>query len=140
MGEKLGRVALAGDVVGLDGDLGAGKTVFVKGIARGLGLREADVTSPTFTLMHRYEGGRLPLVHADLYRIEELEELDEIGLWDEAGEDVVAAVEWLSRAPAAVPGDRLELAIRVEGEVRGVDARATGDASARWLARWLAHG
>ena len=136
MGESLGRVLGAGDIVGLDGDLGAGKTVFVKGIARGLGLEEAAVTSPTFTLVHRYEGGRLALVHADLYRIEEVEELDEIGLWDEASEDVVCAVEWLARAPGAVPGDRLELRITVEADVRVIEAKATGEAARALLARW----
>jgi tRNA threonylcarbamoyladenosine biosynthesis protein TsaE len=136
LGEALGRVLSAGDVVGLDGDLGAGKTVFVKGIARGLGLDDLGVTSPTFTLVQRHEGGRLPLVHADLYRVEDVAELDEIGLWDQAGEDAVCAVEWIARAPKAVPADRLELRFEVDGDGRWISATANGEASAALLARW----
>jgi tRNA threonylcarbamoyladenosine biosynthesis protein TsaE len=140
LGEALGKVVVPGDVVGLAGDLGAGKTVLVKGLARGLGLAEADVTSPTFTLVQRYEGGRIPLVHADLYRIESEDELDEIGLWELAGEETVCAVEWIDRAPGAVAADRLELRVELEGDGAGrwIHADASGEVGRALLERWIA--
>jgi tRNA threonylcarbamoyladenosine biosynthesis protein TsaE len=91
----------AGDVLLLYGDLGAGKTAFVRGLAHGLGAPDADVSSPTFTLVQEYRGGRLTLFHADLYRLSALEAAD-LGL-DEMGEDGVLAIEWadrLDRAPS----------------------------------------
>ena len=91
-----------GSVVLLSGDLGAGKTVFVRGLAAGLGIDPDDVTSPTFTLVHEYRG-RLPLLHVDLYRLEKAD-LDEIGLdGDLAGRGVVA-VEWPERLARKIPG------------------------------------
>ena len=86
----------AGAVVLLSGDLGAGKTAFVRGLAEGLGIEPGEVTSPTFTLVHEYRGGRLPLVHVDLYRLETAE-LDEIGMDPELAEAGVVAVEWAER-------------------------------------------
>ena len=107
----------AGDVVLLRGDLGAGKTVFVKGLARGLGLSADVVTSPTFTLVHEYCGGRLPLVHLDLFRIERID-LDEVGFDPALAESGVLVVEWaerLTRQP--------ESAVVVAISDRGGDAR-----------------
>lgn len=86
----------AGDVVLLHGDLGAGKTVFVRGIAAGLGLDEDAVSSPTFTLVHEYAGGRLPLLHLDLYRLEHVD-LDEVGLDPDLAARGVVVVEWPER-------------------------------------------
>ena len=107
----------AGDVVLLRGDLGAGKTVFVKGLAAGLGLDPDAVTSPTFTLVHQYHGGRLPLVHLDLYRIERIE-LDEVGFDAALAEAGVLVVEWAERLARPVAG-----AITVSIRDRGGDER-----------------
>jgi tRNA threonylcarbamoyladenosine biosynthesis protein TsaE len=87
-----------GAVLMLSGELGAGKTAFVRGLAQGLGLDPGDVTSPTFTLVHEYRGGRLPLIHVDLYRLDRAE-LDEIGLDEELARSGVIAIEWPERLP-----------------------------------------
>ena len=106
-----------GAVLLLSGDLGAGKTAFVRGLAQGLALDPDEVTSPTFTLVHEHRGGRLPLVHVDLYRLDAAD-LDDIGLdQDLAGEGVVA-VEWPERLTRAIPG-----AIEVRIEDAGGDTR-----------------
>jgi tRNA threonylcarbamoyladenosine biosynthesis protein TsaE len=94
-GRALAERLTAGDVLLLYGDLGAGKTAFVRGVARGLGARDEDVSSPTFTLVQEYGGGRLTLFHADLYRLTPAEAAD-LGLHD-IGEDGVLAVEWADR-------------------------------------------
>ncbi len=93
VGEQLGRELAAGDVLVLTGDLGAGKTQLTKGIAAALGC-EGDVTSPTFTIEMVYEGGRLPLYHFDLYRLDDAEQLEDIGLYDVLGADGVCVIEW----------------------------------------------
>jgi tRNA threonylcarbamoyladenosine biosynthesis protein TsaE len=93
----------AGSVVALVGDLGAGKTEFVKGLAAGLGS-PAVVTSPTFTLIHEYRGGRLPLYHMDFYRLSSEHELDEIGFDDYLGHGGICAVEWANQFPERIPG------------------------------------
>jgi tRNA threonylcarbamoyladenosine biosynthesis protein TsaE len=93
----------AGDVLALVGDLGAGKTEFVKGLAAGLGST-AVVTSPTFTLIHEYRGGRLPLFHMDFYRLSSEDELDEIGFEDYLSRPGICAVEWANRFRERIPG------------------------------------
>lgn len=87
----------------LSGELGAGKTAFVRGLAAGLGIDPAEVSSPTFTLVHEYRGGRLTLYHADLYRLERAA-TDELGLEEEGVADGVLAVEWPGRLTHAVLG------------------------------------
>lgn len=106
-----------GAVVLLHGDLGAGKTVFVKGLAEGLGLDAGEVTSPTFTLVHEYRGGRLPLVHLDLYRLDRTE-LDEVGLDPDLAAQGVVVVEWAGRLTHRPPG-----AIDVRIDDAGGDSR-----------------
>ena len=90
------------DVVALVGDLGAGKTHFVKGLLQGIGSVD-EVTSPTFTLMHEYRGGRLPVFHFDFYRINQLTEIREIGFDDYLEEGGIAVVEWADRFPQVFP-------------------------------------
>ena len=92
-----------GATILLSGDLGAGKTAFVKGLAEGLGINGDEVTSPTFTLVHEYRGGRLPLIHVDLYRLATAE-LDEIGLDPDFAGTGVVAVEWAERLERPILG------------------------------------
>src|SRR6185436_13302103 len=96
VGRDLAATLSAGDVVLLFGDLGAGKTAFVRGLAEGLGVQRDDVSSPTFTLIHEYRGGRLPLLHVDLYRLNDAREIDDLGL-DELGAGGVLAIEWAEK-------------------------------------------
>ena len=101
LGEKLGRRLTGGEVLAYTGDLGAGKTAFTRGLARGLGITER-VTSPTFTIVNEYEGGRLPLFHFDLYRLGSAEELFDIGWEDYLARNGVCAVEWSENAEDAL--------------------------------------
>jgi tRNA threonylcarbamoyladenosine biosynthesis protein TsaE len=100
----------AGSVVLLSGDLGAGKTAFVRGLAQGLGLDPGAVSSPTFTLVQEYRGGRLPLFHADLYRLDDPREVEELGL-DEIAAGGVLAIEWAEKLDRPIAGAR---AVRLE--------------------------
>jgi tRNA threonylcarbamoyladenosine biosynthesis protein TsaE len=103
LGERWGREASRGLVIGLSGDLGAGKTQLVKGIARGLGIG-ARVHSPTFTLVNEYGGGRASLVHLDLYRLETPEQICSAALEEFLRPDVIAAIEWVERWYGEFPG------------------------------------
>jgi tRNA threonylcarbamoyladenosine biosynthesis protein TsaE len=114
LGRGLAPTLSAGDVVLLYGDLGAGKTAFVRGLAEGLGVDRGEVSSPTFTLIQEYRGGRLALFHVDLYRIEDPREFDELGL-DEIAEDGVLAIEWAERLPAP-PAHAMRISIEHAGE------------------------
>ena len=128
-GERLARVLGAGDVVLLFGELGAGKTAFVRGLARGLGAEPEDVSSPTFTLVQEYRGGRLPLYHVDLYRLEPAEIAD-LGLDEMIEGDGVVAIEWADRWRDR-PNDAIEVTIRDAGDNRRtiVTGVRTGSAS-----------
>lgn len=113
---KLGRHLGAGDVVGLVGDLGAGKTTFVQGLAAGLGIgRDARVRSPTFAVANVYEGGRLPLYHLDFFRHDHLDELLALGYEEYVYGDGVCAIEWLDRVPAAAPREYLRVTLEERG-------------------------
>jgi tRNA threonylcarbamoyladenosine biosynthesis protein TsaE len=101
-GVRLAHELGAGDILALVGDLGSGKTQLVKGIARGLGNADA-VTSPTFTLVHEYSGGRLPLYHFDFYRLENIEGLRTIGFDEYIFGDGVCVIEWADEFPGAIP-------------------------------------
>jgi tRNA threonylcarbamoyladenosine biosynthesis protein TsaE len=96
VGRELAATLAAGDVVLLFGDLGAGKTAFVKGLAEGLGVQPDEVSSPTFTLVQEYRGGRLALFHVDLYRLNDPREIDDLGL-DEIAENGAMAIEWAEK-------------------------------------------
>ena len=109
-GRDLAARVHPGDVVLLTGDLGAGKTAFVRGLAGGLGIDAGEVTSPTFTLIQEYSGGRMPLYHVDLYRLKPIE-VDDLGLEELTSEGGVTAVEWPDRLPRPFEG-----AIRVRIE------------------------
>jgi tRNA threonylcarbamoyladenosine biosynthesis protein TsaE len=110
----------AGDVLALAGDLGAGKTQWVKGLAAGL-RSDAEVTSPTFTLIHEYAGGRLPLYHIDCYRLERAEELLAIGLDDYLDGRGALVIEWADKFPALIPRQarwvRFAIAARDDREI-----------------------
>jgi tRNA threonylcarbamoyladenosine biosynthesis protein TsaE len=102
----------AGNLVALVGDLGAGKTEFVKGLAAGLDS-PAAVTSPTFTLIHEYRGGRLPLYHMDFYRLNSEVELDEIGFDDYLSQPGICVVEWANRFPERIPGTAIWVTLSI---------------------------
>jgi tRNA threonylcarbamoyladenosine biosynthesis protein TsaE len=101
VGRKLAPRLTAGSVLLLIGDLGAGKTALVRGLAEGLGVAPEEVSSPTFTLMQEYRGGRVPLIHVDLYRLNNAREIDELGL-EELGLNAVLAIEWAEKLPRPI--------------------------------------
>jgi tRNA threonylcarbamoyladenosine biosynthesis protein TsaE len=114
-GERLAREVQRGDVIALFGDLGAGKTALVKGLARGLGVTQA-VTSPTFTLVHEYSGGRLPLFHIDLYRLDTVEQALAIGIEDYLNGMGVTAIEWAEKIEPLLPAHTTRVRIAWLGE------------------------
>lgn len=121
IGEKLGRQVKPGEVYALYGDLGVGKTVLTKGLAKGLGIRE-QVNSPTFTILQIYENGRLPLYHFDVYRIEEPEEMEEVGFDDYICGDGVSMIEWPERIEELLPSWVRRVRIKKD-LARGLDYR-----------------
>lgn len=108
IGRLLGKLLDAGDTVCLYGDLGAGKTNFAYGIARGLDVQEQYITSPTFTFVNEYQG-RVPLYHLDLYRLKGPDELENIGFDECVGSDGVAVIEWAERAGDELPAESLSV-------------------------------
>ena len=127
LGAALAKLLWPGAVVAFTGDLGAGKTAFVRGMAQGLGVA-GRVTSPTFTIVNEYEGGRLPLFHFDLYRLASSDELFEIGWEDYLRRGGVCAVEWSENAAGALERDNVRVDLRRGAEdgqrvitIQGVD-------------------
>ncbi len=136
-GRRLGAVLRAGDVVGLIGPLGAGKTMFVKGAAEGAGVVDTRrVASPTFVLVREYEG-RLHLYHLDLYRLERTREAVELGIEEMRADGGVILVEWADRLPRALPDDRLTVTIEPTGlTTRSLTFAASGVDSAALAGRF----
>lgn len=129
----VGELLRAGDVVSLVGDLGAGKTVFARGVARALGVTE-PVVSPSFTIVREYDG-RMPLVHVDVYRIDTVQELHDLGFEELVRDDAVTLVEWGDMIDGLLPVDRLDVrlapgdtdderVVEIEGHGRSWRARA----------------
>ena len=121
LGRKIGEKAGPGQIYTLDGDLGVGKTVFIKGLARGLGIRE-PVNSPTFTIVQEYRDGRLPLYHFDVYRIEDPEEMEEIGYDDYFFGEGVCLIEWAEKIRELLPEKVIRITIEKQLE-KGFDYR-----------------
>ena len=129
LAERVGRTLRAGDVVALRGEMGSGKTCFVRGLARGLGI-EGEVTSPSFTLMQEYEG-RVPLYHFDAWMTRRELGFLEGGGGDYLGGEGVAVVEWAERVEAWLPADHLEVLLEHRGpDRRGIRLRWRGEAGA----------
>ena len=121
LGCRLGQEARAGQVYTLVGDLGVGKTVFTKGLAAGLGIEE-PVSSPTFTIVQVYEEGRLPFYHFDVYRIGDVEEMDEVGFEDYVYGEGVSLIEWANLIEEILPQHYTEVKIEKDLE-KGFDYR-----------------
>ena len=121
LGEKIGQMAKPGMVISLTGDLGVGKTVFTQGLAKGLGIEE-PVNSPTFTIVQVYEEGRLPLYHFDVYRIGDIEEMDEIGYEDYFYGEGVCLIEWADLIREILPEQMCRVSIEKDLE-KGFDYR-----------------
>jgi tRNA threonylcarbamoyladenosine biosynthesis protein TsaE len=133
LGEWIGKEAVGGEVLALIGPLGAGKTRFVQGLAKGLSVAERYITSPTFILLQCYEG-RLPLYHIDLYRMEREGELDPLGLEEFLEGEGVAAVEWADKGLGLLPSERLTITFRYAGEdQRELHLHAVGKHYTEWL-------
>lgn len=133
LGERLGALLQPGDVLVLTGDLGAGKTQFTKGIAAGMGTDD-DVTSPTFNILMVYEGARMPLYHFDLYRLDDPDQLEDIGFYDVLEGDGACVIEWGEQFLEQIGPERLDVFL-----TRLDERAAIGEEPPREL-RLLAHG
>ena len=132
LGRRLAPLLTAGDVVVLAGRLGSGKTLFVSGVAEGLGINER-VTSPTFVIARTYDSGFLPLVHVDVYRLGSLAEFDDLELVDD-GADGAIMIEWGEAIVDTLPDDRLTVTLEMNGDNRSISF----DAEGAWCERDLA--
>jgi tRNA threonylcarbamoyladenosine biosynthesis protein TsaE len=117
VGSLLGEMLMSGDVIALTGELGTGKTTLVKGIARGMGIEDGEVASPSFTLVNEYTGP-VPLFHVDLYRLEDEKELLGIDYEEYLKKEGVVVVEWADKIPQAVPQESLWITLRYRGVER----------------------
>lgn len=132
LGRRFAPLLTAGDIVLLCGRLGAGKTLFVSGVAQGLGIQER-ITSPTFIFARTYRDGFLPLVHADAYRLGSMAEFHDLELGDDGGDGAIL-IEWGDAIAESLPMDRLMVHFEVEGETR----RITFEPQGSWTGRDLA--
>ena len=136
LASTLGPFLRAGDIVMLNGDLGAGKTQFVQGVADSLGVI-ANVVSPTFNIVLEYTGRELDLYHFDLYRLESRDQLEDIGYWDILESGGVSLIEWGDKFPQSAPLDYLEVRIEHDGaSKRTIWCRAHGQRARRLLFLW----
>ena len=117
IGRRLAEEIGVGSILALKGDLGSGKTVFVKGLVAGLGSR-VDVTSPTFTILHEYRGGRAPVYHFDFFRLEKRESVARLGLDDYFFGDGVSVIEWADRFPEFIPQQARWILFEIKSENR----------------------
>lgn len=117
IGFRLGKMLKAGDIVGLYGDLGAGKTTMVKGLAAALGIDRRDVTSASFTIIAEYRSNP-PLCHIDLYRIEKDSDLDSTGIWDCLGKNSISVIEWAEKLGDALPEGLIK--VRIDDKGNGI--------------------
>jgi len=128
IGFRLGRLLMPGDVVGLYGELGTGKTVMVKGIARAFGIDERDVVSASFTIMSEYDTDP-PFIHIDLYRVAKKDELSELGLWECIGGSGVSVIEWAEKAEEGLPEGSIKVWLKSIDEntreiaIKGIDEK-----------------
>lgn len=132
IGECLAPLLVVGDAIALTGELGAGKTTFAQGLARGLGFA-GHVQSPTFTLVREYRSGRVPIVHADVYRLDRVQDVIDLDL-EESAEDGILLVEWGDVVEALLPAGHLVVELSAPaGDERSIRFQSEGHA---WLSRW----
>jgi tRNA threonylcarbamoyladenosine biosynthesis protein TsaE len=137
LGVALGQVLSPRDFVGLSGQLGAGKTMFSRGVAQGAGVPLDDVSSPTYSIVQTYSG-RLTLHHADLYRLRSEADLFSVGFYDLLEGEGALLVEWVEQVAGAAPSDALLVRLEVlTPDTRRLEVRATGPVAAALQARWL---
>ena len=111
IGLRLGRLLKSGDIVGLYGELGSGKTTFIKGVARAFGIENKEIASASFTIIAEYNT-EPPFFHIDLYRIEKETELDDLGFWDQIGGDGISVIEWAEKAGTRLPEETIKVHLK----------------------------
>jgi len=137
LGADLGRLLGPGDFVGLVGELGTGKTLFVRGVAQGAGVDRARVSSPSFAIISAYRG-KLNIYHADLFRLRDYDEVYATGFTDLPGADGAMLVEWLDRVPRAAPREMMLVSFEnLGGQRRRLSARAVGARYCALLEQWV---
>ena len=125
---RIARHLKAGDIICLVGQLGAGKTVFAKGLAEGLGIKEVEVTSPSFVLVRQYMGGRLPMNHIDLYRLQATRQMLDVGYEDYIYGNAVSVIEWAQRLEYLMPSEylKVEISLDTDEKARRIEVSGVG--------------